>query len=703
MLSSFGRWCYDHRRLVVGLWLIALAIGGTLGPQVFSRLSTSAFASHSFESIEGYDVLREASPVGRGVAVLLDGVRVEDPTLARAATAAQERAARVPGVARVSSPWTTSEPTLRAKDGRAALVVLDLRREADRATSDTAVVGIRAAFDPLEQAVPGLSVRYGGDLLVGQEANDQVEKDIRVGEAIALPVALVVLVLAFAGFLAAVVPIAGALVSIAGGLLALLAFSHATDLDSNVLPVTTGLSVALAIDYSLLLVSRFREERAHGLEVRDAVAITSATAGRTIVFSGLTVATSLCGLFVFASGFYRTIGLAGLSVVLIAMLSALTLSPALLGLLGSRVRPGRAAPDDGRFARLARRGQRHKVLVVVGIGAGLLAVGSPALGVQLGLGGADQLPRSFESRQVADVVAARFPGGDASPVTVVARMPAAALGASVSGLTGRAIVGEPQQLGGGVSRVDLLAVGGEAGARDLVEELRTHRPQAQTWVTGDAAVLIDLRHEVVTRAPWALLVVALATFVLLFLMTGSVLVPVKALVMNALTLFATFGVLVLVFQHGWFSGLLGFEPTGSVETWLPVLVFAFGFGLAMDYEVFLLSRIKELVDEGRSNDDAVAVGLQRSGRIITSAALIVVIVFVGFVFGELVGIKQMGVALAFAVAVDATAVRMLLVPATMSLLGDANWWAPAPLKRLHARFGLSEAPTSTHPDLEKTR
>jgi RND superfamily putative drug exporter len=335
------------------------------------------------------------------------------------------------------------------------------------------------------------------------------------------------------------------------------------------------------------------------------------------------------------------------------------------------------------------------VLVTIGLSAALLAAGAPFLGVTFQNGGADLLPKDFEARRFAEAVAAEFPSEATDPVTVVARVPAAELdawAATVADLPGVARTAPATDRTHGWSSVEITPRGATQGdqAKQLVHALRDQRPEFRTWVTGSAAVLVDFQDLVLAGLPWAALILGLGTFVLLFLMTGSVLVPVKALVMNTLSLGATFGVLVLVFQDGHGSGLLDFTPTGALETWVPVVVFAFAFGLSMDYEVFLLSRVKELYDGGLPNDEAVRVGLQRSGRIITSAALLVFIVFLGFTSGKLLGIKQMGLALATAVAVDATVVRCLLVPATMTLLGDRNWWAPRWLRRVHDRIGLRE-------------
>jgi RND superfamily putative drug exporter len=434
-----------------------------------------------------------------------------------------------------------------------------------------------------------------------------------------------------------------------------------------------------------------------------------ATAGRTVLFSALTVAISLTGLLVFSSPFLQAAGAAGVSVVVVALLVALTLVPALIVLAGARLaRPGLltripgplrrfgdVAPAEGFFSRLARRVQRRAVTVVAVVLVVLVGLALPALGMRMVNSGVDLLPASSQQRQLFDGLADRFPLAASPSISVVTRMPAAEAAAyarTIATRPGVAEVGPPQERRGGLQVIGVSPDGDEASdtARAVVRELRDHRPAAPVWVTGNSALLVDFLDATKARAPYAVALVVVATFVLLFLMTGSVLVPVKALLMNVVSLGASFGVVVWVFQDGHLSGPLQFTPVGGIETTLPSLVLAFGFGLAMDYEVFLLSRIKELHDSGVPNDEAVARGLQRSGRIITSAALVVVTVFAGFMFGELLIIKETGLALAVAVAVDATLVRILLVPATMTLLGDWNWWAPGPLRRLHARFGVSE-------------
>jgi len=683
---------------VLAAWVLLVAVGFTVGGQVFDRLEPTRGGSNS-ESIRGLDLLNEVSPYDGQVVAVLDGIASDDPALAVLA----DDLALLGGVGQVSWPGSPDGARLIAIDGEAVAFVVDLQR--DPVDRDETVAGVESVLRLLERDGQA-DVLVGGDLLLFDEINEQIEKDIAFAELIALPITLVVMIVIFGGLLAAGLPIVAAMASIAGALLCLLAFSTVLDLDPNVVPVTTFMGLGLAIDYSLLMVSRFREERARGLPVDEAVVRTAETAGRTILFSALTVATSLGGLFVFAEPIFRAIAAAGVAVVLIALLAALTLVPALLAAFGHRIKaPSQPLPDDGAFARLAARVQRRPWSVAVLVSAGLVILGAPVLGVTFANGGSELLPAQFESRQVDEALAERFPGGGTAPVIVVARATseqiqswsADVLPALPGGLVAAGT--PPVALADGVTALSVVPEGTSQGdtAKALVAALRADPAPFEFYVTGQAAILVDFQHSIASRAPWAFALVALATLVLLFLMTGSLVVPVKALVMNTVSLGATFGALVWIFADGHLEGLLGFEATGAIETWVPVLVFAFAFGLSMDYEVFLLARIKETYDAqpagAKDNGTAVRLGLQRSGRIITCAALLVVIVFAGFATAQMLGIKQMGVALALAVAVDATIVRCLLVPATMTLLGEQNWWAPAPLRRLHARFGLRESET----------
>jgi RND superfamily putative drug exporter len=693
VLARLGRSCFRHRRLVLLAWLVAFVGGITAGVQVFPRLSTD-YSGSSIESFAGYDHLEESAEFGSRISALID--RPADTAGQQALADALADLRATDGVARAVDPLTApAEAGLVSPDGTKALVVVDLTEDLEGAAFDEAVDATTTRLRQLGDDLPG-EVLLGGNELLQQESAEQSQRDIERGELVALPITLAVMVLLFGGFVAAGIPLLGALCSIAGGLAALLGISYLMDLDPSVPSVTTVMGLGLSIDYALLIVQRYREESGLGRSPEDAVAVALSTAGRTISFSALTVATALTGLFVFELSIFRALGAAGVTVVVVALLVGLTLVPALIGSFHRRIRvPTTQVSDEGFFSRMARRTQRHALLVTLGLSALLLALATPFLRVEFQNGGADLLPEDFEARQYVEAVAAAFPTEATDPVLVLARVPAAELqpwADSVAGLPEVARVAPAEDRQEGWSMVEVTPKGETQGhqAQDLVRALRADRPGFETWVTGPAAILVDFKALVLDGLPLALTILVLGTFVLLFLMTGSVLVPVKALVMNTLSLGATFGVLVWVFQDGHLSGLLDFTPTGALETWVPVIVFAFAFGLSMDYEVFLLSRVKELYDSGMSNDEAVAVGLQRSGRIITSAALLVLIVFLGFTTGKLLGIKQMGLALATAVAVDATLVRCLLVPATMTLLGDKNWWAPPWLRRVHDRIGLRE-------------
>jgi RND superfamily putative drug exporter len=549
----------------------------------------------------------------------------------------------------------------------------------------------------------------GGGPLQDAEFEDQVAADLARAELLSMPVVLVLLLVIFGGIVAAGLPVLVALVGVAGTLLGLLGISAVTDVSVYSVNVVTMLGLGLAVDYALLLVSRFREERATR-DLPAAVEEAVATAGRTVVFSGLTVAASLAGLLVFADPFLRSMAYGGGAVVLLDMAAAVTLLPALLGMWGRRIRPSRGdRAGTGLFASVSRLVQRRAPLIVVAVGVPLAVAVTPFLHVAYQQPDAGFLPPGASSRELYETLEARFdPAVWVEPVVLVADTGTdqaglarvAAFGERVATLDGVRAVGEPQPLADGVAVVEVLPEGGgtDAAAARLVDAVRSLPAPFPVQVTGDAASLADYQATVAERLPLAAALVVLATFVLLFLFTGSVVVPVKAIVMNVLSLGASFGALVWVFQDGHLAGLLGAEGAGAIDPTVPVLTFAITFGLSMDYEVFLLSRIKEAWDETGDNDLAVALGLQRSGRIVTSAALLLVVVFSGFMAAGMLTIKQVGLATVLAVLLDATVVRMLLVPATMKLMGRWNWWAPAPLRRLHRRVGLGELQSATPAD-----
>ncbi|MFJ2777940.1 MMPL family transporter [Kitasatospora sp. NPDC087315] len=691
-LAALGRFCFRHRRWVLGFWAVVLVVGVLIGGRVFAG-SVAGASSASSEADRGGAVVAAADPVRGTVTAVVDGRPVDDQAVRDAVTRATAEIAALPGVSSVTDAYGTdpAAAALRSADGNASLISV---RMAETSTdAQTGAVTQRLA----DLKADGAHVTVGGDLVLQDEVKKQTERDTRFGEIVTLPLTLIVMVLVFGGLAAASLPVIGAVASVGGALLAMFGFSKLMDIDTSVLPIATVLGLGLSIDYALLMVNRFREERGQGASIDAAVERTAATAGRTVAFSGLTVAVALSGLFIFTSPVLGAVAAAGVSVVVIAVAAALTLIPALLGFAGRRIKaPAAPVPDEGFFSRTVRRVRKRAVPVALACTALLMAAGAPFLHAEMRNSGAAVLPAASAGRQVADTIDQRFPQVSPAAVTVVVESGAPAaqayadsVVAKLPGVSGvRAVTPVTDTL----STIDVLVHGDPQGgpAKQVVEELRADRGGLTTYVTGGAASVVDFQHELLTRGPWALGLVAVGTLILLFLMTGSVVMPVKALLMNLLSLGASLGALTLIFQDGYFSGLLGFSPTGGLETFIPVLVFAFAFGLSMDYEVFLLARIKELRDKGHSCTRAVELGVQRSGKIITSAALLMVIVFAGFAAGDMLMVKQMGIALAVAVAVDATLVRCLLVPAAMSLFGEFNWWAPAPLRRLHRRFGLSE-------------
>ena len=720
-LSHLGSLIGRHPRTVVVVWLLAVVAAfagatGAFGNQsLFDRLK-SGDPAVAGENLQGRDQLVAAGRSATSTHLLqVTGAQAASPASVAAVRAAATDLRRIPGVVSVAAPQLVpggiGSPGAKALlptsgDGFAAVVTFDPSLKG--AARDRAQAQVDTRFRQLVAAVPGAKGTTGGLADLIDSITSQVEKDLRAGEGIALPVSFLVMVLVFGGFVAAGMPIVGAIASIGGALASLLAFSHLIDLDATVVNVVTVLGLGLCIDYGLLTVSRFREELRSRVQGRPAAEITHEevllsiartvdSAGRTVVFSGLTVAISLGGLLVFEASILKAIGSAGLSVVLVAMLVALTLVPALC-VLGARrlLRRGtEQAPEEGVFSRLATRVFRRPVLVILAVLVVLGTLAAPAFQLKLTSSGKELLPVSTPQRQFFTQLEQRYPQLSGPALQVVAETDLARAqeyAAALPVVDGHRLVGRAERVNGSLSLVSVEVPGGPLGdtARHAVTALQSERPDFPTKVIGQASGLHDFTDSLRERAPYAFALVALATLVLLFLMTGSVVIPVKALLMNVVSLGASLGVVVWVFQQGHLEGLLGFASVGAIESTIPLLVLAFGFGLSMDYEVFLLSRIVELHERGVDNDRAVIAGLQRSGRIITSAALLVVIVFSGFVAGRLLVIKETGVGLAVAVLLDATLVRMLLVPATMKLLGTWNWWAPSRLRRWHARFGITE-------------
>jgi RND superfamily putative drug exporter len=754
LLARLGRWCFRWRWLVLAAWLAA-AVGGVLaaGP-VFAGMEQGG-APEDVESIEAYDVLADGDEEGGRIVGLIDRVEPDAAPVRSAVTSTAVELAGITGVRQVSHPYdddlTDPAPYL-SRDGRALLVVVDLVKLDQGAELTNTIDDVTDRLDALDLRLsdagqPAATVRLGGATMIDQEANIVVEEDLWRAEVIALPITLVVLVVVFGGLIAAGLPVLAAVVSVASAMTVLLGFATFTELNSNVVTVVTLLGLGLSVDYGLLLVARYREELASGHDPESAVGRAWATAGRTILFSALSIAAALGGLLLFELNDLAALGAAGISIALVAMVVGLTFTAALIGLLRRRVGPSRRArqraerraersaerraerwakrratagtpgvtghrvaghragvagrtpanvDETGFFAGLARMVQRQPLLVVLLTTVALLAAGAPLLSTALRLPDLEQMPQSMESVRVGDELVERFGRPADSGITVVARTDAGPLNAWAARWTGDpavAAVDPARQAGPGLATVKIHVTGDPQGdaARALVERLRADRPAGvASWVTGDAAVLTDLIGMIRSGLPLALGVTLVAMFLLLFLFAGSFVVPIKAVLANVVSLGATFGVMNAVFERGFLAGPLDTITVGALDPFVIVIVFGFAFGLSMDYEVFLLGRIKEYVDAGLPTDAAVRRGLQHTGRVITSAALLMIIVFAGFGAAQMGQIEQIGLGLAVAVLIDATIVRCLLVPATMTLLGRWNWWAPRWAKRLHRRIGLHE-------------
>ncbi|MFE3186411.1 MMPL family transporter [Streptomyces violascens] len=685
-----------HRRVVLLVWLALLVAGLAAAGPVFGRLDQRPLGVAEHESGRGYRVLGAARSHDGQIDAVADGVRVEAPAFRAELASARRDLSTVAGVVAVIAPTTApARGATVSADGRAALVSVQLARGLSGARRAEAERTVESRLRGIGRAVPGVRVTLGGSDLARREVAAQSVADTRLGETITLPLTLLAVCFLFGGLAAASVPLLAAIATTGTGMLWLLVLSHWYVPTSPALSATTILALALAVDYALVTVGRFRQERAAGHPVTEAVARTARTAGRTVVFAALVVTTALCGLAVFPSDFYAAIGLAAAGTVVIALAAALTLTPALLATfpnrIGARAEPG---GDNGVFARLARWTRRHALPVTLGIGALLIACAAPFLRAHLvSPVGERQLPPTAEARHYADLVAERFPQHRADAIVLVAGSDPARLQSWATQFARwpqAESIGEATLVRPGVSVLRVVPVPetDDGAAERLVHRIRSARPQDfPVWVTGRNAVDIDARAEIADHAPQAAALIALTTFLVLLVMTGSVLLPLKAIAMNTLSLGAGFGALVLVFQDGWGAGLVGVHTLGGLEYWLPVVVFALAFGLSMDYEVLLLARVQEAFAQSGDNDRAVELGVQRSARIITSSAALMCLVFAGFATGELIAVKQLALALITVVVIDATLVRCLLVPATMTLLGNANWWAPQSVRHVLEKTG----------------
>ncbi len=698
-MERLARLIERRARLVVIGAAVFFALSAALGAGVASRLDPFGVDDPATESVIADQRLEDAGFRETSLVVLVEGV---DPRTAggRARIAAISRKLeRDHDVASVSSFITTGSSVFISHGGNATYLAVGLDPTEDRARQDAA----ERIADSLADE-PGVSV--GGSALAERQVNTQVESDLRTAELYAFPLLFLLSLLFFRSLVAALLPLLVGVLAIVGTFLTLRVATELSSVSIFALNVATALGLGLAIDYSLFIVSRYREEIARTGPGLEAMRRTLATAGRTVLFSSLTVAGALASLLVFPQRFLYSMGIAGFFVALIVAAIALTVLPALLALLGGRVNSlapaflARRAERDARPAqegfwyRLAQLVMRFPGRTAAGSAALLIALGLPFLGVKFTFVDAGVLPESASARQVQDKLRADFPPYRDTPITLaIEGSPAAAgrLAAAAATLPGVAAVRPPLDLGAGHYAINVISTAAPltAESQQLVDELRGLDEQA--LVTGTTAHYLDLQHSLGDHLPLALGIVVALTVALLFAMTGSLVLPLLQVVMNGLGLSAMFGILVLVFQDGRLEGFLGYTSQGGLEAPQLLLLFATIFGLSTDYGVFLLSRIKEARDGGHRDREAVAVGLERTGRIVTAAALLFAVAFGAFLTSRIVITKELGLASAVGVLIDATIIRALLVPATMRLLGKWSWWAPAPLRRLHQRIRLSEA------------
>ena len=743
MFTRIGRAVSRHPVSVVVGWALLVVVSAALvfhgwgAGGLFERLASGDVSTPDSESGVVASMTTSDDSVGERISIVVQGVDVagDYASAAAAVGAAREELSGLDGVASVADAFALPDPASQQAramlstggDGYVEVVTLDAGlsdKEIDAANERVVRAAEGAYLDSLRQYAPEARVYAVSPELIGDSIGELVQQDLAQGESVSLPVALVLLIIIFGGLLAAGLPLLGALASILIGMGVLWGLTFVLDVYSFILNVISILGLALSIDYGLLLVSRYREEVAIQLDeaghrdgdlpagadmkelVRRSVVRTVATAGRTVSFSALTIACSITGLLIIRSPIFKTIAVGAISVSLVAVACTITLVPAIITLLGGRlVRPsalsrvpgvnrvlravGDSSSDHGVFSRLSHRVVAHPWIVMLVIAAVLGLMAAPIGSLRMRTNVAEYIPRDSAVRTGYDVLQNNYPALATPTISIVARTDvegASGLVSDIGAMDDVAHVNASDLTGheGMVLIRVLMNVDDPVGreAVDAVERIRAQDTGYRFWVGGAAAQQTDLIDSMVERAPWAALIVITAVFVLLFCMTGSLVVPLKALLINGFSLIASLGVTSWLFEHGH----LGLPQTPGLQTFIVACLMAFGFGLAMDYEVFLLARINEYWEAGHDNDEAVARGLQRSGRIITSAAVIIIAVFLGFVSGEMISIKEIGVGLAVMVAADATLVRLLLVPATMTVLGHWNWWAPAPLTRLYGHF-----------------
>ncbi len=706
MVKHWGEFVARRALVVLMVGIFAVLGAAAYGAGVFDSLSQGGFDDPKTESAR--ELVAERDAFGNKTVDVVaiyssDSLSVDDPGFERAVNDVLTNLPK-DTVASVTSYYDTGAKDLVSTDRQGTQVLISLAGETQNEYLEN--------YDELAPhlGATGLETDLAGPFSVYNDVNHISETDLRKAEAVSAPVVLILSLLIFGSLVAALMPVMVGVVAVLGALAVIRLLSLFTEVSIFSVNVITLIGLGLAIDYALFIISRFREELARLPEddpeaSKTAIKLTMATAGRTVLFSGLTVAAAMSSLLVFPQAFLRSMGYGGMAAVVVAMLAALTVLPAVLRLLGRRIDAGRMPwrrhrpvstdTDHGAWARLAHAVMRRPVVVAVAVTAVLLAVASPFLGVKWGSVDYRVLPADAPAHVAADRLNRDF-GPETSSASLMLRgadqAAVAAYTSEVSRVPGVVAV-QPVAQSGDATLLRAFWKGNSQSelSQGLVKQLReVDPPQGSALVGGLTADTVDLLSSIGSHLPWMGLIVISVMLVLLFLAFGSLVLPIKAVLMNIISVVASFGVITWIFADGHLESVIGFESQGFLDATQPILMLAILFGLSMDYEVFLLSRVREQWDRGHDNTAAVAAGVQKTGRIITSAALLLAVVIGAFSLSGIVFMKMIGIGMLVALLVDATVVRALLVPATMKLLGSANWWAPAPLQRWWERYGFRD-------------
>jgi RND superfamily putative drug exporter len=696
MFENLGRVLVNYRKAATALFIIGILVAGAVGSLIFSRLDSGGYSDPNSDSYRVYEYLRDDLKVeDPAVVVVIDaGDRdVTEPAVAQQALALEKMMAEEKGVTKTLSFWGAgSDANLKSADGKAAYVLIFGKGEAFSPESEDLGKLFQEKYDG---EFSGLRLYAGGVAVVGHAITKKISDDLKIAEAISIPLTFILLAFVFGALAASAMPLIVGVSAIVGAFFILYLISLFTAVSVYSLNLTTGMGLGLGIDYALLMVNRFREELNKGKSVDESVITTMATAGKTVFYSGLTVLVTMISLTFFPLPFLKSFGYAGVSVVALAVVGAIFGLPPILAMMGKRINKGPVRKsamkptDDGRWADTARFVMRRPVPVVL---LSLIALGimaAPLQNISFSQGDSRMLPASNPAAIATALQTERFPGQTGTPIEIITFDGANKVDAlneyanRISQVPGIVGVVPPQVIGEDVRIVAYQSMLPRTPeSQKLIHDLRDVKAPAGTLIGGVAADYTDSQDGISRTLPWAFGWIAISVLLLVFIFTGSIILPIKAVLLNVLSLAATMGVLTWVFINGHLQWLVGsFTVTGSLDTSIVILIAVVVFGLSMDYELFLLSRIREEHLAGKSNVEAVALGLQRSARIITAAAVLLAVVFAAFVTSGVTSIKTMGFGVALAVLLDATLIRGLLVPALMRLFGENNWWAPKALQR----------------------